>query len=176
MLQTSGGDRTFVPGVNLGPTIPGRSPGEVAVGAEEYRRWFPAMSALGFRLVRIYTILPPSSMTNWPLTTERIRWRRSTSYTVCGCRRRGSMRPGDIFSDEVVGQFSIGDHRRGRRRPRRRRHPGTARACVGQLHNRRERVARRLAHRCRVGAPHHPRQRGRPPGSNVAFRQLLRQR
>jgi len=32
VLQTSGGDRTFVPGANLGPTIPGWSPGEVAVG------------------------------------------------------------------------------------------------------------------------------------------------
>lgn len=59
VLQTSGGDRTFLPGVNLGSTIPGRAPGEVAVPAEEYRRWFPVMAEMGFRVVRIYTILNP---------------------------------------------------------------------------------------------------------------------
>lgn len=50
----------FWPGVNLGATIPGRSPGEVAVGADRYRAWFPAMAELGIRVIRVYTLLDPS--------------------------------------------------------------------------------------------------------------------
>ena len=50
----------FWPGVNLGSTIPGHQPGEVAATAEDYRRWFPQMAELGARVVRVYTILPPA--------------------------------------------------------------------------------------------------------------------
>ena len=49
----------FWPGVNLGATIPGRQPGEVAIPGAVYRRWFAAMGRLGVRVVRVYTILPP---------------------------------------------------------------------------------------------------------------------
>ena len=58
-LQTAGGRRSFIAGVNLGSTIPGTQPGELAVSAADYRRWFPQMAALGLRAVRVYTILPP---------------------------------------------------------------------------------------------------------------------
>ena len=53
----------FWPGVNLGSTIPGRFPGEVAQTRDDYRRWFPEMSALGVRAIRVYTILPPAFYT-----------------------------------------------------------------------------------------------------------------
>ena len=59
LLMTEGGDRDFVAGVNLGATIPGYSPGELAVRREDYHRWFPQIAKLGLRSVRIYTILPP---------------------------------------------------------------------------------------------------------------------
>ncbi|HEY0534605.1 MAG TPA: hypothetical protein VGD29_23705 [Actinoplanes sp.] len=59
-LHTSGGDRTFLPGVNLGGTTPGHQPGELSISAAQYRAWFAAMSRLGIRAVRIYTIHPPS--------------------------------------------------------------------------------------------------------------------
>jgi hypothetical protein len=49
----------FLSGVNLGVTVPGRYPGELAVDAATYRRWFPMMSDLGIRSVRVYTIQPP---------------------------------------------------------------------------------------------------------------------
>ncbi|WP_217991146.1 hypothetical protein [Mobilicoccus massiliensis] len=58
-LHTAGGDITFWSGVNLGSTTPGHSPGELAVTAEDYRRWFSMMGSLGVRVVRIYTIHPP---------------------------------------------------------------------------------------------------------------------
>jgi hypothetical protein len=60
LLSTQGGAVDFVPGVNVGSTIPGSQPGELAVSAEEYSRWFSQMSTLGLRAVRVYTILPPA--------------------------------------------------------------------------------------------------------------------
>lgn len=59
-LHTTGGDVTFWTGVNLGSTTPGHSPGELAVGAADYRRWLGQMHALGLRTVRVYTIHPPA--------------------------------------------------------------------------------------------------------------------
>jgi hypothetical protein len=54
----------FVPifwaGVNLGSTIPGRQPGEVAATRADYDRWLGGIGELGARVVRIYTILRPS--------------------------------------------------------------------------------------------------------------------
>lgn len=63
VLHTAHGDVTFLPGVNLGSTVPGTQPGEVAATAEDYRRWFPLMRAMGLRVVRIYTILRPAFYT-----------------------------------------------------------------------------------------------------------------
>ena len=59
-LHTAAGDVTFLPGVNLGGTTPGHQPGELSVTVEQYRTWFAAMAWLGIRVVRIYTIHPPS--------------------------------------------------------------------------------------------------------------------
>jgi hypothetical protein len=58
-LPTASGRRAFIAGVNLGSTIPGKLPGELATRATDYRRWFPQMSALGLRAIRVYTILRP---------------------------------------------------------------------------------------------------------------------
>jgi hypothetical protein len=59
-LHTAAGDRTFLPGVNLGSTTPGHQPGELSISAAQYRAWFAAMGWLGIRVVRIYTIHPPA--------------------------------------------------------------------------------------------------------------------
>ncbi|GID92194.1 hypothetical protein Adi01nite_16060 [Amorphoplanes digitatis] len=55
-LHTSGGDRTFLPGVNLGSTTPGSQPGELPIGEADYRAWFAAMGLLGVRVVRNYEL------------------------------------------------------------------------------------------------------------------------
>ncbi|MBB4695474.1 hypothetical protein [Paractinoplanes abujensis] len=60
VLHTAGGDRTFLPGVDLGDTTPGHLPGEGAIAAAQYRAWFAGMSWLGLRVVRIYQIHPPA--------------------------------------------------------------------------------------------------------------------
>ncbi len=59
-LHTTGGDRTFLPGINLGSTTPGHQPGELAITAADYRAWFAAMSWVGVRVIRVYTIHPPA--------------------------------------------------------------------------------------------------------------------
>lgn len=59
LLHTRHGDVGFLPGVNLGPTTPGHQPGELAISAQDVRRWLPLMRELGFRVVRVYTIMPP---------------------------------------------------------------------------------------------------------------------
>ncbi|GAB95678.1 hypothetical protein BJY21_000750 [Kineosphaera limosa] len=58
-LHTVSGDATFWSGINLGSTTPGHSPGELAITAEDYRRWFGLMRDAGVRVLRIYTIHPP---------------------------------------------------------------------------------------------------------------------
>ena len=59
-LHTTHGDVGFLAGVNLGATTPGHQPGELAITAADYRRWFAEMRDLGIRAVRIYTIHPPA--------------------------------------------------------------------------------------------------------------------
>jgi hypothetical protein len=50
----------FWAGVNLGSTVPGRQPGEVAATRADYDRWLDGIGDLGARVVRIYTILRPA--------------------------------------------------------------------------------------------------------------------
>src|SRR5689334_10031013 len=49
----------FWPGVNLGVTVPGHAPGELAPTRKDYDRWLNGMGELGVRVVRVYTILKP---------------------------------------------------------------------------------------------------------------------
>ncbi|MGI8523597.1 MAG: hypothetical protein ACR2K3_09870 [Nocardioides sp.] len=59
-LHTSSGDKTFLPGVNLGSTTPLHQPGEVGtIPASQYAEWLRAMGGRGVRVVRIYTLPPP---------------------------------------------------------------------------------------------------------------------
>ncbi|WP_433300476.1 hypothetical protein ACQP2F_03235 [Actinoplanes sp. CA-030573] len=60
VLHTAGGDQTFLPGVDLGATTPGHVPADVSISAAQYYAWFDAMSMLGIRVVRIYTIHSPA--------------------------------------------------------------------------------------------------------------------
>jgi len=59
-LHTASGDKTFLPGVNLGSTTPLHQPGEVGgIPREQYAAWLAQMGDLGIRVVRVYTLLPP---------------------------------------------------------------------------------------------------------------------
>lgn len=59
-LHTASGDKTFLPGINLGSTVPLQQPGEVGtIPAEQYATWLRQMAGLGIRVVRVYTLLPP---------------------------------------------------------------------------------------------------------------------
>jgi hypothetical protein len=52
--------RRFWPGINLGVTTPGHSPGELAPTRADYDRWLAGIGRLGARVVRVYTILRPA--------------------------------------------------------------------------------------------------------------------
>ena len=58
-LHTASGDKTFVPGMNLGSTTPTHQPGELAMGAADYRRWFAQMGEMGVGGGRLDTIQTP---------------------------------------------------------------------------------------------------------------------
>ena len=49
----------FWNGMNLGDTLPGHAPGELAPTREDYMRWFPQMKAMNVDVLRVYTILEP---------------------------------------------------------------------------------------------------------------------
>lgn len=59
LVQTDDGDLSFLPGVNLGSTVPGSNPDTPAVTAEQYRTWFPQMAAAGFQVVRVEGLRQP---------------------------------------------------------------------------------------------------------------------
>ncbi len=63
LATPAGFQSRFWPGVNLGSTVPGRQPGEVAARAGDYDRWFTEMGQLGVRVIRVYTLLDPSFYT-----------------------------------------------------------------------------------------------------------------
>ena len=49
----------FWNGMNMGATLPGHSPGELAPTREDYLRWFSQMKEINVDVVRVYTILNP---------------------------------------------------------------------------------------------------------------------
>ena len=49
----------FWTGMNLGATLPGHQPGELAPTKEDYLRWFPQMKEMHVDVLRVYTILNP---------------------------------------------------------------------------------------------------------------------
>lgn len=49
----------FWNGMNLGASLPGHAPGEVAPAKEDYLRWFPQMKEMNVDVLRVYTILSP---------------------------------------------------------------------------------------------------------------------
>lgn len=54
-----GWDKRFWSGMNLGDTLPGHAPGELAPTREDYMRWFPQMKEMNVDVLRVYTILEP---------------------------------------------------------------------------------------------------------------------
>jgi len=52
-------DEQFWTGMNLGATLPGHSPGELAPTREDYLRWFAQMKEMNIYVLRVYTILNP---------------------------------------------------------------------------------------------------------------------
>ncbi|MGG1555115.1 hypothetical protein [Paenibacillus ferrarius] len=49
----------FAKGINMGATIPGHFPGELAISQDEYERWFGMIQDMGANVIRVYTIMMP---------------------------------------------------------------------------------------------------------------------
>lgn len=46
----------FVKGINLGISLPGTQPGNLAASREDYRRWFHLIKEAGYNAIRLYTL------------------------------------------------------------------------------------------------------------------------
>lgn len=96
----------FLAGVNLGVTVPGRYPGELAIDAETYRRWFPMMTGLGVRVVRIYTIQRPhfyEELRNYNLAHPD-----DPLFLIQGVwiDEERLLETGDLYDDQLLEDFS----------------------------------------------------------------------
>jgi len=49
----------FIKGINLGVSVPGTQPGELAATREDYRRWFDLIKEAGYNTIRLYTMHYP---------------------------------------------------------------------------------------------------------------------
>ncbi|MCK4991911.1 MAG: hypothetical protein KAS29_15535, partial [Bacteroidales bacterium] len=49
----------FMKGINLGVSVPGTQPGELAATTEDYRRWFELIKEAGYNTIRLYTLHYP---------------------------------------------------------------------------------------------------------------------
>jgi len=52
-------EKSFIKGVNIGATIPGHFPGELAISYTEYMRWFVQISEMNANTIRVYTTMNP---------------------------------------------------------------------------------------------------------------------
>ncbi len=95
----------FWPGVNLGSTVPGTFPGEVAATRAEYDRWLPEMGELGVRVIRIYTILRPDFYD--ALRAYNLEHADEPIYVVHGVwiPEEEFLTTQDVYSPEVTEEF-----------------------------------------------------------------------
>ncbi|HER07986.1 MAG TPA: T9SS type A sorting domain-containing protein [Bacteroides sp.] len=49
----------FIKGINMGISVPGTQPGQLAATREDYRRWFHLIREAGYNTIRIYTLHYP---------------------------------------------------------------------------------------------------------------------
>ena len=175
-LHTASGDKTFLPGVNLGSTTPLHQPGEVGtIEAEHYQRWFDEMGDLGIRVVRIYTLHPPAFYDELAAYNEA--HADAPLYLVQGAYLPNEEynQPGrSLYDADIDGAFraeikDLSDAVHGDlvRKP----DPGHGRR---HLRHRRVRVAAVLDHRRRVGPAGRAPDRHRREGPPVRARHVLR--
>lgn len=98
----------FWNGVNMGASLPGHSPGELAPAKEDYLRWFAQMKEMNVDVVRVYTILNPefyeafrefNSEREEPLWLMQGVW--SPEEELIGPNEEGR----DAFSNGITGDF-----------------------------------------------------------------------
>lgn len=106
-LHTASGDKTFLPGVNLGSTTPLHQPGEVGgIPADQFATWLEQMGGLGIRVVRVYTLLPPGFYDE--LAAHNRAHPRDPIYLVQGAYLpdESYVERGSLYDPPVDGAFS----------------------------------------------------------------------
>jgi hypothetical protein len=83
-VHTKSGEKTFLPGVNLGSTTPLHQPGELAITAADYERWFEEMGTSGSGRSGCTPSTRRPCMTSWRPTTRHTRPHRSISSRALG--------------------------------------------------------------------------------------------
>src|SRR5512139_1368132 len=106
VLHTEHGDVDFLPGINLGSTTPGYQPGEVHLTKEDIHRWLPLMHRFGFRVLRVYTILPPHFYTELAAYTRA--HKDAPLYLLQGVYLpdESYVEKNDVYDPAVTGAFS----------------------------------------------------------------------
>ena len=114
--------RDFIAGVNLGATVPGHFPGELAVPAETYRRWFSQISDFGFTAIRVYTMLQPHFYEE--LRAHNLANPEHPLYLIHGAwpPEEQLLAGARLSRPDDRGRLRAGAHRSGRRRARRSHH------------------------------------------------------
>jgi hypothetical protein len=104
-LSTTAGPVNFWSGVNLGSSVPGHNPGELAMTAEDYRRWLDQMGQAGVRVLRVYTILPPYFYEEFRGHNERNP--DSPLYLLHGIYLpdESYIKTGDLLADSITDSF-----------------------------------------------------------------------
>lgn len=60
LTRNGSGSPVFLKGVNIGASMPGHFPGELAIAQSDYLRWFRQIYDMGANTVRVFTTLPPA--------------------------------------------------------------------------------------------------------------------
>ncbi|HEX6711544.1 MAG TPA: hypothetical protein VF068_14530 [Rubrobacter sp.] len=108
----------FWTGMNLGATLPGHEPGEVAPTKEDYLRWFPEIKKMNVDVLRVYTILNPdfyealheyNSTQEEPLWVIQGVWSPEEELTGDDLEGRNAYKPEitKIFRDEITDAVHV---------------------------------------------------------------------
>ncbi len=114
----TGWDERFWTGMNLGATLPGHEPGEVAPTKEDYLRWFPEIKKMHVDVLRVYTILNPefyealrefNSTQKEPLWVIQGVWSPEEELTGDDLEGRNAYKPEitKIFRDEITDAVHV---------------------------------------------------------------------
>ena len=86
----------FIKGMNLGVSVPGTQPGQLAASSEDYQRWFMLIKEAGYNVIRIYTLHFPRFYEELKAYNET--YPQNPLYVLHGIWLEEQESPGDLFN------------------------------------------------------------------------------